>query len=90
MAAYDPQWLMKLKAKNVAKQLKALSHIEDKSKPGQYSTMLCGKGWGAKGSPSITTVMFPSIDNLPTCRTCREKYLTSIGAEVDDNGYPKK
>ncbi|HMG89622.1 MAG TPA: hypothetical protein VK589_06170, partial [Chryseolinea sp.] len=65
--------------------------IEDKNAPKsqlEHSTMLCGKGWGAKGHPSITTVSFPSVSNLPTCRTCREKFLTSIGVEFDEKGYP--
>lgn len=89
--AYDPNWLQKLRAKEFAKQERLLSHIEDKSKPAfNYSTMLCGRGWGAKGHPSITTVPYPSIDNLPTCRTCREKFLQSIGIEFNEIGYPIK
>lgn len=83
---YDPNWLVKEKAKQFAKQQRELSHIEDKF---NYSTMLCGKGWGAKGHPSITTVPFPSVDCLPTCRACREKFLTSIGIEFNEIGYPK-
>lgn len=78
--SYDPNWLQKEKAKKFAKQQRELSHIEDKNAPRfNYSTMLCGKGWGAKGHPSITTVRYPSINNLPTCSACREKFLTSIG-----------
>jgi hypothetical protein len=86
MAKYDPNWLMKLKAKQYAEQERRLSHL-----PVDHSsrTMLCGRGWGAKGYPSIHVVMFPSVDNLPGCRSCREKYLESIGVEWDHNGYPK-
>lgn len=62
------------------------THIAD---PTKRSTMLCGRGYGAKGHPSITTISFPSVTSLPTCRTCREIFLASIGVEVDDNGYPK-
>jgi hypothetical protein len=88
--AYDPNWLMKERAKRWKQQEKNLSHIEDKTRPHfTHSTMLCGKGWGAKGSPSITTVMFPSITSLPTCRTCREIFLNSIGVEINnETGYP--
>jgi len=86
---YDPNWLQKERIKVINRQLSQLSHVEDPNAPKfQYSTMLCGKGWGAKGHPSITTVSFPSVSNLPTCRTCREKFLASIGVEFDEKGYP--
>lgn len=85
---YDPNWLQKAKAKQVAKDLASLSHIENGKPHFGHSTMLCGKGWGAKGHPSITIVQFPSIDSLPTCRSCREKFLTSINVQFDSNGYP--
>lgn len=81
MAKYDPNWLQKAKAKQINKQIKELSHLEDKNalrEGTQRSRMLCGQGWGAKGAPSIRTVMFPSVDCLPTCRQCREKYLDSV------------
>lgn len=91
MAKYDPNWLMKLQAKESARKEKALSHV---SEPGQESgtrtRVLCGKGWGAKGYPSITLVCFPSINDLPSCRTCREKFLDSIGVAYDNVGYPVK
>lgn len=87
---YDPFWLQKLKAKKFAQAERELSHIVDPTKPGKYSTMLCGKGWGAKGHPSICVCPYPSLTNLPTCRQCREKFLTSIGVEFDEaTGYPK-
>lgn len=87
---YDPNWLMKERAKNWKRQEKALSHIEDTTKESfNHSTMLCGKGWGAKGHPSITLVSFPSLQNLPTCRQCREAFLTSLGVELNEIGYPK-
>lgn len=89
--AYDPNWLQKERAKLYARQERELSHIEDKTKPRyHYSTMLCGRGWGGRNAPSIRIVMFPSIDALPTCRSCREKFLGSIGV-TDINlatGYP--
>ena len=63
-----------------------LSHIESKN---DRNTMLCGRGFGAKGYPSITTVSFPSVTSLPGCRTCREIFLKSIGVEINPvNGYP--
>lgn len=66
-----------------------MSHIEDKSKPSfGHSTMLCGRGWGAKGHPSITIVQYPSVSALPGCRTCREMFLASIGVEFNEIGYP--
>lgn len=85
---YDPNWLQKERAK---KANRPLSHIEDKSivkTQFEHSTMLCGQGWGAKGHVSITVVQFPSIDSLPTCRQCREKFLTSIGVPFNEIGYP--
>jgi hypothetical protein len=88
---YDPNWLMKERAKHWARQEKALSHVFDpKTMHEQHPSALCGKGWGAKGHPSITTVSFPSVNALPSCRQCREKFLTSIGVEFDENGYPKQ
>lgn len=91
MAKYDPFWLQKLKAKEYARQQRALSHILVERKEGvPHTPAICGQGWGAKGYPSITTVQFPSVDNLPTCRQCREKFLTSIGVEFEPTtGYPK-
>ena len=88
--SYDPNWLMKEKAKRWKQQERQLSHVFDpNTMSNQHPSALCGKGWGAKGSPSITTVSFPSIDSLPTCRTCREKYLTSIGVAFNqETGYP--
>ncbi len=92
MAKYDPNWLSKLKNKQVAKDIATLSHIENKELvkgPLEHSTMLCGKGWGAKGHPSITVVQFPSIHSLPTCRNCREIFLKSINVEINpQTGYP--
>jgi len=85
MAKYDPNWLNKAKAKNVSDALKSLSHVMAEGR-----TALCGKGFGANGHPSIITIMFPSVTNLPTCRTCREKFLSSIGVEFDELGYLKK
>ena len=64
-----------------------LSHI---ARSDDRNTMLCGRGFGAKGFPSITTISFPSATSLPGCRTCREAFLKSIGIEVDDSGYPKQ
>jgi hypothetical protein len=88
--SYDPNWIMKEKAKRWKQQERQLSHIEDVNAPRfHYSTMLCGKGCGAKGSPSIMVVAYPSVTCLPTCRICREKYLTSIGVVFDESGYPK-
>lgn len=90
--SYDPNWLQKERMKNHKRQMANISHIEDKSRPSSaliHSTMLCGQGWGAKGHPSIRTVMYPSVDSLPSCRQCREIFLKSIGVEVDDKGYPK-
>lgn len=82
---YDPNWLNKLKAKKINEDLNSLSHLPKNS---ERRTMLCGKGWGAKGHPSIITIMFPSVTNLPGCRTCREIFLTSINVQFDDRGYP--
>jgi hypothetical protein len=64
----------------------SLSHI---ARTDDRGTMLCGRGFGAKGYPSITTVSFPSVKSLPGCRTCREAFLTSIGVEFNEHGYPK-
>lgn len=80
--AYDPNWLMKAKAKNWAKQEAALSHILVKDNS-QHPSAICGKGWGAKGHPSITHVQFPSINCLPSCYSCRTKFLESIGVDYD-------
>lgn len=82
MAKYDPNWLMKLKSKQWANEEKSLSHIlvNDGS---QHPPAICGKGWGAKGHPSITVCQFPSIDSLPSCYTCRVKFLESIEVEYD-------
>lgn len=90
MAKYDPFWLQKEKAKLWARQERALSHILIKRYEGEhYPSGMCGKGWGGNNSPSITQVQFPSVDNLPTCRQCRELFLKSIGVEIDpSNGYP--
>jgi hypothetical protein len=91
--AYDPNWLMKERAKNWARQEREMSHILDENqvKAGaHHPSAICGKGWGAKGHPSITTVMFPSVNNLPGCRQCREKFLTSIGVPFNETGYPFK
>lgn len=90
MAKYDPNWLMKERAKHWARQERALSHILVERKEGvHYTPAICGQGWGAKGRPSILHVQFPSLSNLPTCRQCREIFLRSIGAEIDSKtGYP--
>jgi hypothetical protein len=89
---YDPNWLQKERAKNWARQERQMSHVVDETKnaDGRHSTMLCGRGWGAVGHPSITTVSFPSLTSLPTCRQCREKFLASIGVTNinPQTGYP--
>jgi hypothetical protein len=89
MAKYDPNWLQKLQAKQAAKA-PALSHIEDKNRAdGERSRAICGQGFGAKGHPSITFVIDPSVSNLPRCRNCREALLNSLGVAIDPaNGYP--
>jgi len=86
MAKYDPNWLTKAKHKASIESESRLSHVLNDV----GSTGLCGRGFGAKGYPSITVIQFPSIDSLPTCRVCREKFLSSIGVEFDETGYPKK
>lgn len=67
-----------------------LSHIMDETKMNQpHPSAICGKGWGAKGHPSLTTVSFPSINALPTCRQCREIFLNKLGVQINpQTGYP--
>jgi hypothetical protein len=92
MAKYDPNWLAKLQAKERAKR-GPLSHIKDEKAAADFncSRGLCGTGYGAKGSPSITYVLMPDANNLPGCRTCREIFLKSIGVEINpETGYPLK
>jgi len=84
--SYDPNWLMKAKTKHFAAQQKSLSHIEKEGR-----TMICGQGWGAKGHPSITICQFPTLTSLPTCRNCREKWLSENHPNVvinKETGYP--
>ncbi len=78
MAKYDPDWLRKAKYKDTLKALKGLSHILNDGHP------ICGKGFFS----GITTVQFPDTNHLPSCRTCREIFLTSINIKFNENGYP--
>jgi hypothetical protein len=90
MAKYDPYWLAKLQTKKFAEQERSLSHLLDpKQADRPHPGAICGKGWGAKGHPSILTVQFPSVDNLPGCRQCRELFLAEQGIEINPlTGYP--
>lgn len=76
---YDPNWLQKAKAKKINADLKALSHII-----GSDGHAICGKGF----FNGISVIQFPSLVDLPGCRSCREKYLTSISVPFNENGRP--
>lgn len=72
MGKYDPNWLAKLKHKQISKDLKRLTHVR---KDARSNSALCGTSI-VNGHAS--TIPFPSKDSLPTCATCRELFLKSL------------